>query len=234
MRKVFSVALMAAMVCLVGMTKDAGATVTFNLIWTGTTGTGVVGTNAIDAVAGDTLTLSIRMVLDQTMAGHSVSLAFDTDLGNELNLNVPTGGSEWSGTAYTVGMIAGSYAPLSAGIVGPPPAVESTGGLAGSISSYESGKGLTGPYLPTGTYTIGTARFVVTGNGGIGDDDVFAGFFNIGIDGALNNLNGSIPGGSLIFGTAQVNTPLIPEPGTASLLGLGLVGLVLAGRRSRR
>ena len=28
MRKVFSVALMAAMLCLVGMTKDAGATVT--------------------------------------------------------------------------------------------------------------------------------------------------------------------------------------------------------------
>ena len=31
MRKVFSVALMAAMVCLVGMTKDASATVTIAL-----------------------------------------------------------------------------------------------------------------------------------------------------------------------------------------------------------
>jgi hypothetical protein len=26
---------------------------------------------------------------------------------------------------------------------------------------------------------------------------------------------------------------IIPEPGTASLMGLGLVGLILAGRRSR-
>ena len=33
MRKVFSVALMAAMVCLVGMTKDASATITVTLEW---------------------------------------------------------------------------------------------------------------------------------------------------------------------------------------------------------
>jgi hypothetical protein len=75
---------MAAMVCLVGMTKDAGATVTFTMVWTSTTGTGVVGTNSIFADAGDTLELNIVMTTDQRLGGHGVSLNF-TDLANELN-----------------------------------------------------------------------------------------------------------------------------------------------------
>jgi hypothetical protein len=231
MRKVFSVALMAAMVCLVGMAKDASATVTFNLVWTSTTGTGTTGTDTIGASIGDVLVLSIRMTTDQTMAGHGVSLNFDTDLGNELNLFLPAGGAEWAGTSYGTTTMAGTYAPLVAGL-GPPPAVESTGATAGRINTYESGKSPSGAFLPTGTYTVGTAKFVV---GGVGVDgpDVFVGLFNVGIDDVLNNLNGVIAPSGLVFGTATVNTP-VPEPGTAALLGLGLVGLVLAGRRSRR
>jgi hypothetical protein len=61
--------------------------------------------------------------------------------------------------------------------------------------------------------------------------------FNLpGIIDVIYDGNGSeIPQGTIIYGNAAVNVgPEIPEPGTVSLLGLGLVGVVLAGRRSRR
>ena len=43
----------------------------------------------------------------------------------------------------------------------------------------------------------------------------------------------AIPDGNMTFNGASLNG-VIPEPGTAPLLGLGLVGRVLAGRRIRR
>jgi hypothetical protein len=230
MRKVFSVAVMAAMVCLVGMAKDANATVTFQLVWTSTSGSGITGSDTIGAAVGDVLTLSIRMLTDQTLGGHGISLNFDTDLGDELSLFAPAGGKEWAGTTYGTTTMAGAYAPLVAGL-GPPPATDSVLGVsAGRISTYESGKSPSGAYLPTGTYTIGTAKFVVTGFG-VDGPDVFSGLFNTGVDDVLNNAANVIPLSGLVFGTATVN--VVPEPGTAALLGLGLVGLVLAGRRSR-
>lgn len=232
MRKVFSVAVMAALVCLVGMAKDASATVTFNLVWTQTTGTGITGTDTIGADIGDVLVLEIRMSTDQTLGGHGVSLNFDTDLGNELNLFLPQGGTEWAGTTYGTTTMAGAYAPLVPG-VGPPGAVESTGAVAGRINTFESVAALGKAFLPTGTYAVGTARFVVGGSG-IDGPDVFVGLFNFGVDDVLNNLNNVIPPSGLVFGNATVNVNVIPEPSTAALLGLGLVGLVLAGRRSRR
>lgn len=230
MRKVFSVALMAAMVCLVGMAKDASATVTFNLVWTSTTGTGITGSSAIDANAGDELVLSIVMVTDQTLAGHGVSLNFDTDLGNELNF---LDGKEWAGTSYGTTAMAGTYAVLVPGI-GPPPPVESTGAVSGRVNTYESGKSPSGAFLPTGSYTVGTAKFAVTANAATDGNDVFVGLFNVGVDDVLNNLNSVIAPSGLVFGAAAVNVNVIPEPGTAALLGLGLVGLVLAGRRGRK
>jgi hypothetical protein len=234
MRKVFSVALLAAMVCLVGVAKDASATVTFSLIWTSTSGTGIVGTNSIFADPGDVLILSIRMSTDQTMAAHGISLNFDTDLGNELNLFNPAGGAEWSGTSYGSTAMAGTYAPLVLGL-GPPPAVDSTGATSGRINTFESGKTPSGAFLPTGTYTVGTAKFIATANLSTGPDgaDVFAGLFNVGVDEVLNNLNAPIGTISVNYGDAAIQQ-VIPEPGTASLLGLGLLGLVLAGRRNRR
>ena len=226
MRKLFAVALMPAMVCLVGMTRDAAATVTFDLIWTATSGAGPgVGTSTIAAVAGDTITLSLRMTTDEALYLHSVSINFDTDLTNELNL---VGSGEWFGSAFGTASMATVYQPLT---IGTGSAVESTGAMAGRINEFESGV-LTGPlYLPAGTYTIGTAAFqtnTVTVDGA----DVFVGLFDASVDGVFGP--GAIPVSNLVFKPATVNADPVPEPGTLSLLGLSLVGLVLARRHRRR
>ncbi len=226
LRKLFSAALMAAMVCLVGMTRDAGATVTFDLIWTATSGAGPgVGTNTITAAVGDTLTLSLRMTTDVAeLRSHSVSIAFDTDLGNELNL---LGSGEWSGTTYGTTAMRTNYERINFG-TGPPPAVESTNAVAGRIYRYESAI-ITGTgFLPVGTYSVGTAVFQVNTVSADGPD-VFVGLFDGTIDSVLGA--GGIPVTNLVFNSATVN---IPEPATASLLGLSLVGLALAVRHRRR
>jgi len=91
-----------------------------------------------------------------------------------------------------------------------------TPGSTGIVSSW--GASSFGPQTG-GTFTIGTVEITV------GAGQFVNPIFTL-ADGVVTQGSGFVP-------TTLTGVTVIPEPTTASLLGLGILGLVVAGRRSR-
>ncbi|MCP4241311.1 MAG: PEP-CTERM sorting domain-containing protein [bacterium] len=95
-------------------------------------------------------------------------------------------------------------------------------GSVGAVAGSDAGA--------AGTWTLGSVNFDLTGTV-VGTHEI-ENFWRENIDGIANTIGelpGTGPGAS-----GYVTLVPIPEPGTVSLLGLGIVGLVLAGRRRNR
>ncbi len=83
----FTVHMTFLLILSAAIAETAAATLTVDLIWTATTGSGATGGNVIPAAPGDRLTLDIFITLDEAgVDAYSLSVLFDTDLMDELDL----------------------------------------------------------------------------------------------------------------------------------------------------
>lgn len=186
-----------------------------SLVWTSTTGTGIPGSSAIDAQAGDLLTAELHVTPGpEGLSAIGLSLQFDADGGDELDL---VSASE----LCTPGSCAGLQ-PLTTLALA---TVDSEPGSPGIVESYEAASLSNGPVA--GTLTLGSVVVKVTSNVATDGDDV-AFVLRPGVDGLLDNANATT---DATFGSAAVN---VPEPTLLMMIGVGAPMLGwLAGRRER-
>ena len=117
-----------------------------------------------------------------------------------------------------------TWSPFTGGCGSP------AGGIAGqNVNSIELGVGSGTAGGTFGKLRLGTITFHVNGIG----TDTITPFYILAVDGFLQNDGTTFTSTAPVF-SAFVNHNIIPEPATAVLLGLGILGLGVSGRRRRR
>lgn len=203
----------------------ASASPTIQLVWTGTTGTGTTGTSNIFANPGDVLALDIRIIVDNTgLSGAGTTLSYNSaellaDLGYQAGPgntttsicpNPPNGGGPDN---CAVGTPARTYTA----IVGTTYLSTTYNSLPDHLGQFNAVKS-SPPFATNGVMTLGRAIFHVVGG---------AATVNVANVPGLDGVNDSA--GNVFLPTASAT--VVPEPGTVALLGLGIFGLAVAGRR---
>jgi hypothetical protein len=237
MRKMFSVALMMTLACALGLAQNAKAGVTFDIVFQDATGPSGLTIQPGDAAApgcafggfagGSVATgrcMDVILTTTDTLIGLGVSVTYDQD--NALAL---AGMYEWIGVGVVFNMLGvpTKFCTPPGGLADNP---LGTGGTIQSFDCIVPPPNLT-TTMVAGTYRIGTIIWDTSGTT-VGTETIAAYIDGL-VDGAIAIINGNVVDVSASIVVGSHILTIIPEPGTVSLLGLGLVGLILAGRRSR-
>ncbi len=177
-------ALLLAIVAPAGETR---AQTSIDWVWTSTTGAGTPGSDAIAASAGDVLTAEIVVTPDGGgVSFAAVSLRFDEDLADELDLVSVQEGTLPGGVNLTAG---------------PEASEESTASQGGSVLTLETATTAAGTFDP---FVLATLEFAV--NAAVASDgvDVSLGFFFQGVDGVNDDANAVVTSG-VALGTGSVD-----------------------------
>ena len=238
-----TLALAVSLASIFGFSSSANAAATVDLVWVSSNNTDPVhtpyiglGSSAIMAHPGDDLVLELRLTAGtEGLSSWGISVSFDLA---ELLID-PTMGDPSSPGASEFGIAPDVYCtPFPACFFEVPTLTPFTsgatdvieGGLTtGFIFTFEAGTLGNGVAASFGQFKIGEIFFTVQtpADDGI---DLSSGFFNTGADAAFDNAGNAV---AMTFNSAAVDR-WGPEPGTSTLLGLGLLGLILAGRRARK